>query len=162
MLSDFSIILVFIIGGLLFASMGLFTARMIRPNRPNEEKLTVYECGEEPTGSAWGRFNIRFYIVALMFVLFDVELVFLFPWATVFGKSELIATSALWGWFSIAEAFIFVTILALGLAYAWRKGFIDWVKPIQTVTKNTSPVPDDLYASINQKYEKTALSEVEP
>ncbi|MGB0521939.1 MAG: NADH-quinone oxidoreductase subunit A [Flammeovirgaceae bacterium] len=154
MLSDFAYLLLFLIGGLIFASIGLFAASMIRPKRPNPEKLTSYECGEDPTGSAWGNFNIRFYIVALIFILFDVEIVFLFPWATVFGQQELIEnTSGLWGWFSLAEMFIFLCILALGLAYAWRKGFLDWVRPQVKVEDYQSPVPPQLYEKINQQYQ---------
>ena len=157
MLSEFAYLLLFLIGGFIFAAIGLFTAKMIRPSRPNPEKLTTYECGEEPTGAAWGNFNIRFYIVALIFVLFDVELVFLFPWATVFGQKELIeATSGVWGWFALAEMTIFLGILILGLAYAWRKGFLDWVRPTPKVENYESPVPAELYDQINQKYEETA------
>lgn len=154
MLSDFAFLLLFLIGGFIFAAIGLFAASMIRPKRPNPEKLTTYECGEEPTGSAWGNFNIRFYIIALIFVLFDVELVFLFPWATVFGQKDLIeSTKGLWGWFSLIEMFIFLGILVLGLAYAWRKGFLDWVRPQATVTDYQSPVPSELYTKINERYQ---------
>ena len=154
MLSQFAYILLFLIGGFIFAAIGLFAASLIRPNRPNEEKLSTYECGEEPTGGAWGNFNIRFYIVALIFILFDVEIVFLFPWATVFGNAKKIAdTSGLWGWFSLAEMAIFIAILTLGLAYAWRKGFLNWVKPNQKTENYNSPVPPSLYEKINQKYQ---------
>lgn len=157
MLSEFASLLLFLIGAIIFASVGLFTAKMIRPSRPNPEKLSTYECGEEPTGAAWGNFNIRFYIVALIFVLFDVELVFLFPWATVFGDQELIkTTSGSWGWFAFAEMTIFLGILILGLAYAWRKGFLDWVRPTPKVEDYESPVPSELYDQINKKYEATS------
>ena len=94
-LTEFGKILLYIIGAILFVGIGLFTAFLIRPNRPNVEKNTNYECGEDPIGLAWGRFNPRFYIVALIFILFDVEIVFLFPWATVFGNKELIDSRGL-------------------------------------------------------------------
>ncbi len=119
MLTDFGYILLFIISAIVFVAVILFLAKLIRPNRPNEEKLTTYESGEEPDGNANVRFNIRFYVIALIFILFDVELIFLFPWATVFGNKRLIAeTDGLWGWFSLVEMFVFVGVLLIGLAYA--------------------------------------------
>jgi NADH-quinone oxidoreductase subunit A len=157
MLSEFGKILVFIVGATLFVSVALAVSYIIRPKRPNPEKLTSYECGEEPIGSAWRFFNIRFYIVALIFILFDVEIVFLFPWATVFGQKELYeATQGSWTWFALFEMFIFIFILGLGLAYVWAKGYLDWVRPKPTVPQVKSVVPRNLYENINQKYsEKT-------
>ncbi|ELR70292.1 NADH ubiquinone oxidoreductase chain A [Fulvivirga imtechensis AK7] len=153
-ISAFGEILIYLIGGLLFVMGGLVTAWIVRPHRPNEEKLSTYESGEQPLGSAWVRFNIRFYIVALLFVLFEVEIVFLFPWATVFGQKELIEqTNGLWGWFSLIEMVVFIGILALGLAYAWVKGYLDWPKQEgRTTTDYKSPVPKTLYDRINKKY----------
>jgi NADH-quinone oxidoreductase subunit A len=159
--SEFGIILLFLVGTIVFLAGGLITAKLIRPNRPNPEKLSTYECGEEPVGSAWGKFNIRFYIVALIFVLFDVELAFLFPWATVFGQRALIEeTNGLWGYFAIAEMFMFVAILALGLAYAWVKGYLDWVRPEPVISTFTSPVPRSLYTDFNQKVKATEPEEI--
>jgi NADH-quinone oxidoreductase subunit A len=150
--TEFGTILLFIIGTIVFLAGGLVTAYLIRPDRPNYEKLTSYECGEEPVGTAWGKFNIRFYIIALIFILFDVEMVFLFPWATVFGQKQLIdETNGLWGYFALAEMFIFVAILVLGLAYAWVKGHLDWVKPDAKPVNFTSPVPASLYEQLNTK-----------
>ena len=83
------------------------------------DKLTSYECGELPEGSAWVKFNIRFYVIALIFLIFDVEIVFLFPWAVVFQDLGLLA---------FIEAFIFVLILVVGFVYVWAKGDLDWVK----------------------------------
>tara|TARA_Y100001968_G_C19341386_1_gene709682 strand:- start:313 stop:744 length:432 start_codon:yes stop_codon:yes gene_type:complete len=88
------------------------------------EKLTSYECGEVPEGSAWVKFNVRFYVIALIFIIFDVEVLFLFPWAVVFQSlvdSEL-------GFLAFIEMFIFVLILIIGFAYVWVKGDLDWVK----------------------------------
>ena len=152
-LSGFGTILLFIIGAISFVLITLVVARLIRPHRPNEEKLTTYESGEDPMGSAWGQFNPRFYVVALIFILFDVEIAFLFPWATVMGQAELVEqTGGTWGWFALVEMTIFVLILALGLAYAWVKGFLDWVKPQATAPQYESVVPADLYQQINRKY----------
>ena len=153
MLSDFGYILLFIISGIIFVALMLFIAKLIRPNRPNLEKLSTYESGEEPDGNANVRFNMRFYVIALIFVLFDVELIFLFPWATVFGNQHLIElTDGMWGWFSIVEMFIFLGILVLGLAYAWVKGHLDWVRPEVTKSNYQSNVPPTLYENINKKY----------
>ncbi len=151
--SEFGTVLLYLIGGIVFVVGGLVTAWLVRPNRPNAVKLTTYECGEEPAGSAWGRFNIRFYIVALVFLLFDVEIVFLFPWATVFGNETLInATGGLWGWFSLVEMVIFIGILGLGLAYVWAKGLLDWVKPAPQTPDYAGEVPQQLYAQLNEQY----------
>ncbi len=137
----------------MFLMITMVISKILRPAKPNIEKLSTYECGEEPTGDAWGQFNIRFYIIALIFVLFDVELVFFFPWATVFGNKQAIEeTNGLWGWFSLVEMFIFIGIMALGLAYVWVKGYLDWVKPEQKLPDFKSPVPDDMYEKINRKY----------
>ncbi|MEA5404002.1 NADH-quinone oxidoreductase subunit A [Arcicella sp. DC2W] len=153
MLTDFGYILLFIISAIVFVAVFLFLAKLIRPNRPNEEKLTTYESGEEPDGNANVRFNIRFYVIALIFILFDVELIFLFPWATVFGNKRLIAeTDGLWGWFSLVEMFVFVGVLLIGLAYAWIKGHLDWVRPEVKTTEYESKIPKSLYDKINQKY----------
>jgi NADH-quinone oxidoreductase subunit A len=99
------------------------------------------------------RFNNRFYVIALVFVLFDVELIFLFPWATIFGNEQFIAeTNGLWGWFAILEMFIFVFVLVIGLAYVWRRGYIDWIKPVQKENIFTTKIPENYYERINQKY----------
>lgn len=151
-LSAFGEILLFIIGGIVFVVGGLLAAWLIRPHRPNQEKLATYESGEEPAGTAWGQFNVRFYVVALIFILFEVELVFLFPWATVFGQRELVeATGGLWGWFALTEMVIFITILALGLAYVWAKGYLNWVKPESLQHAYKGVVPKELYEKINLK-----------
>lgn len=158
MIDEHSFLLLFIVGAVSFVFIALGVASLIRPHRPNEEKLTTYECGEEPIGNAWGQFNIRFYIVALIFVLFEVEILFLFPWATVFGEKSLDEqTKGLWKWFSLAEAAVFVFLLALGLAYAWRKGFLEWVKPAPKPTDFKSKVPLSAYEKINQQYQHKPL-----
>lgn len=159
-LSEFGTILLFIVGAFIFLIGGLITAYLLRPNRPNFEKLTTYECGEDPTGTAWGQFNVRFYVVALIFILFDVELIFLFPWATVFGQRSLIeATQGLWGWFSLLEMFIFIFLLALGLAYTWAKGYLDWVKPQVEIPHFESVVPKHLYQKLNERQSKKEIAD---
>jgi NADH-quinone oxidoreductase subunit A len=113
-------ILVFLatVVGLLAFALVLWAA--LRPSRRSEEKLTTYECGETPVGSAWVQFNIRFYVFALIFVVFDVEAVFLLPWATVFRELGPLA---------YFEGLVFIAILVVALAYVWRKGDLEWVRP---------------------------------
>jgi NADH-quinone oxidoreductase subunit A len=150
LLSDFGLILLFIIGAIIFVGVALFVSSLLRPDKPNEEKLSSYECGEDAVGSAWGQFNSRFYVVGLIFLLFEAEIVFLFPWASVFGKKSFIgATHGLWGWFSFSEMLVFILLLALGLVYVWKKGYLDWVKPM-TNNKNISTLPPE-YKLFNEK-----------
>jgi len=94
--------------------------KVLRPVRVSEEKTTTYECGEEPVGSAWIQFNIRFYVFALIFLVFDVEAVFLLPWAVVFRELGALA---------YVEGLVFIGILVVALAYVWRKGDLAWVRP---------------------------------
>ena len=161
-ISEFGEILLFIVGGSLFVIVTLYVSKLIRPDRPGAEKLASYESGEEPVGPAWTQFNIRFYIVALIFLLFEVEIILLFPWATVFAKKQLIEeTNGMWGWFALIEALIFIVILALGLAYAWVHGYLDWIKPSPQPTPHVSPVPEHLYKKINQQYLHKSLKKKE-
>ncbi|MEQ8533718.1 MAG: NADH-quinone oxidoreductase subunit A [Imperialibacter sp.] len=158
-LSGFGTILLFIIGGFVFVLLSVGFAMLVRPNRPNIEKLTTYECGEDPSTSAWGKFNVGFYIVALIFLLFEVELVFLFPWATVFGQKELVdATGGLWGWFALGEMTVFVLILALGLVFAWAKGYLEWERPLVEATRMDSKVPNELYDAVSKKVKETRVA----
>ena len=102
-----------------FLVVNLLVWKIIRPSRYSEEKLTTYECGENPTGSAWVQFNIRFYVFALIFIVFDVEAVFLLPWAVVFRQLGPLA---------FVEGLVFIGILVVALAYVWRKGDLEWVR----------------------------------
>jgi NADH-quinone oxidoreductase subunit A len=153
MLSQFGFVLLFFISGILLVLLMLAIAKLMRPSRPNAEKNASYESGEAPEGSAHVSFNIRFYIVALIFILFDVELVILFPWATVFGdKALLLESQGLWAVYAGIEMFIFVGVLALGLLYAWRQGHLEWIRPNQKESDFRSVVPKDLYKKVNEKY----------
>jgi NADH-quinone oxidoreductase subunit A len=153
MLTDFGYILLFIIASITLLGVMLTLAKFLRPNRPNAEKLSTYESGEEPLGNANIQFNIRFYVVALVFVLFEVELLFLFPWAVVFGNKELIEqTNGQWGWFAMAEMAVFVIILMVGLGYAWAKGYLEWVIPTPKIPRVKTVVPAEMYQNLNKKY----------
>lgn len=152
-ISNFGIVLLFLITGFMFTLLALFVSSLLRPQRPNPQKLTTYECGEESVGNTWGQFNVRFYVIALIFVLFEVEIVFLFPWAVVFGQRDLIeASHGAWGWFAFFEMFLFVLILGLGLAYVWVKGYLSWFKPTVKPQNFESKVPQNLYEKVNKKY----------
>jgi NADH:ubiquinone oxidoreductase subunit 3 (subunit A) len=118
-LAAHSSILTFLVVVVGFLAFNLVFWWVIRPSRASEEKLTTYECGENPTGSAWIQFNIRFYVFALIFIIFDVEAVFLLPWAVVFKKLGLLA---------FVEGLVFIGILVVALAYVWRKGDLEWVR----------------------------------
>ncbi len=120
MLFDFANVLVFFGVGVVFVFGALLVSRLVHTVHRTPEKLLNYECGEDPVGSPWVKFNIRFYMVALGFIIFDVETVFLFPWAVVFRELGL---------FAFIEMMIFVLVLMVGLAYIWAKGDIEWVKP---------------------------------
>jgi NADH-quinone oxidoreductase subunit A len=124
---------------------------MIAPSKPNPEKLSSYECGEEPIGSAWIPFNGRFYVIALIFLLFDVEMIFIFPWATVYANADLIAADKRWGVFTLIEMFVFAGILILGLVYVWRKKDLEWIKPTPVVPTTNLSIPYNLYDKINQQ-----------
>ncbi len=126
MLTDFGVILLFFIISVLFVGAGLLTSALIRPSNPNPIKNSTYECGEEPIGGPWIKFNPRFYVIALVFLVFDVELVLLFPWAVVYKAL---------GWFAFIAMTVFFAILVVGLAYDWAKGYLEWDKPNPYIPK---------------------------
>lgn len=145
-ISGFGTVLLFLIGGLTFLMAMLLVGKILRPNRPTPDKQTTYESGEEPAGNAWGQFNVRFYVVALIFLLFEAELVFLFPWAGVFGDEVLLEqTDGLWGKFSMIETFIFIGLLLVGLIYVWAKGMLEWVRPKPKTPDYKSRIPEEAY-----------------
>jgi NADH-quinone oxidoreductase subunit A len=150
-ISEFGKIFIFLITGFVLVGITLFLSKLLSPSKPNPEKLTSYECGEEPTGTAWIPFNTRFYVIALIFLLFDVEMVFIFPWATVYANARLIAADNRWGIFTLIEMFVFAGILILGLVYVWRKGDLDWIKPKPVIPTVNSPIPLSLYEELNIK-----------
>jgi NADH-quinone oxidoreductase subunit A len=120
MLIDFGRIFVFMVVAILFVIVAIVAAKLVRPSRPTKEKLMTYECGEDTVGSPWVKFNIRFYVVALIFLIFDVEIVLLIPWALVYKE---------FGMQGFLVGAIFLFLLGLGMAYEWRKGDLEWIKP---------------------------------
>ena len=115
---EYGTILVFLAVAMLLGVTALGVNRLLMPFRPNQVKNATYECGNEPIGDAQIRYNVRFYIFALLYVVFAVEAAFLFPWAVVFRSIE--------GMLPLGEAVVFIGILVLALAYAWRKGALKW------------------------------------
>lgn len=103
--------------GIGFPIVGLLVAWLLRPKRPNPIKLSTYECGVETMGDTWVQFKAQYYLFALIFVIFDIEAVFLFPWAVAYGRLDL---------WALMEAALFILILVGGLAYAWRKNALEW------------------------------------
>lgn len=117
-------VLTYLAFGLIMAAGALIFAWLLRPADPYDEKQLTYECGIDPIGPAWGQVFVRYYVIALIFVVFDVEAIFLFPWAVAYR--DLVKVSAL-GCLALVEMLIFIAILLVGLAYAWRKGDLEWV-----------------------------------
>ena len=127
---DYITVLVFAAVGLVFVFANLLIASIVRPKRDTDVGLETYECGEPTIGDAWFRFDIRYYTVALVYVVFAVEIAFLFPWAIVLGDAVADRGAAAGkgiGAFALVEGVIFIVILFLGLAYVWVKGDLDWV-----------------------------------
>jgi NADH-quinone oxidoreductase subunit A len=153
-LPAFATALAFLIGGIVFVIAGMLVAYFIAPNRPNAEKLSSYECGEEPVGTAWGQFNFRFYVMGLIFLIFDVEILLLFPWATVFADPKLIALAPAWGIVNLVEVGIFAGILLLGLAYIWNRKAIDWSRPKTIPPTVSTAIPSAEYIALNERLSK--------
>ncbi len=117
MLSDWQFILLFAAIAVIFPGAPILVAKLINPKKPNPIKQSTYECGIETVGDTWVQFKVQYYIFALVFVVFDVEAVFLFPVAAAFNQLAL---------FAVFEVILFVLILLVALGYVWRKGALEW------------------------------------
>jgi NADH-quinone oxidoreductase subunit A len=117
MMLDYVIIGGFVLIGVLFVFATVAASNLLSPTRPDPAKETTYECGSEPVGPPWVQFRVGYYVYALLFVVFDIETVFLYPWAVAFNQAGL---------FILVEMVIFVGILVLGLVYAWKEGALTW------------------------------------
>jgi NADH-quinone oxidoreductase subunit A len=140
MLAEYGYALLFLLNGVVLASLTLLVAWLLRPSRPNPEKLSTYECGEEPVGNAWIQFNNRFYVIALMFLVFEVEVVLLFPWAVVYQDL---------GWYAFWAMMVFVALIFVGFLYELGKGELQWDKPRPVVPRyveGIGVVQDDIRA----------------
>lgn len=132
MLFNFGNILVFLVVAVGFVFVSIFLSRLLAPRVPFREKLATYECGEIPSEGGRIRFNIRFYILALLFIIFDVEIAFMFPVGVIF--KEWVQRGS--GLLALAEISVFVLILLLGLIYAWVKGDLEWMRKVATEERN--------------------------
>jgi NADH-quinone oxidoreductase subunit A len=126
MLANYGQILIFILVSIAFVGIAYVIALLLAPKKVNEYKESTYECGEETSGETWIKFNIRFYVIALIFIIFDVEVVFLFPWAVLYKELGL---------FAFIEVAVFLVILILGYIYVYVKGDLQWDKPQPSVPK---------------------------
>jgi NADH-quinone oxidoreductase subunit A len=117
-LQDWTFIGVFLLLAPVFPAAALLIPRIIAPRKPNKVKLETYECGIETVGASWVQFRVQYYIFALIFLVFDVETVFLYPWAVAIGVLPL---------FAVLEGITFILILVAGLLWAWRKGILEWI-----------------------------------
>jgi len=141
-ISAYIILVSFLATGAVFLGVTFWLSKLIRPDRPDASKLSTYECGEEAVGGGQIQFNSRFFVVALLFVLFEVGLIFLFPWAIVArGKGSLDS----WCLLALIEMVIFVFVLGLGLAYAWAHGHLNWIKPATKPSEHSSKIPTQAY-----------------
>jgi NADH:ubiquinone oxidoreductase subunit 3 (subunit A) len=116
-LSEFAFVGILVVVASLLPIVGIGIASLIRPKKPNPVKQSTYECGIETIGDAWVQFRAQYYIYALVFVVFDIEAVFLLPWAMAYNQLPL---------YALIEAVLFILILVLALVYAWRKGALRW------------------------------------
>jgi NADH-quinone oxidoreductase subunit A len=141
---DYAKVLIFAFAGAGLVFLGMFMGGLLRPKRDRDAPgLEPYECGEEPIGSAWFRFDIRYYTVALVYIVFAVEIAFLFPWARVLKQAFDDPTI---GGVAFLEGLVFIAVLALGLAYVWSKGDLNWVKELsdaQSKDVRRMDVPDE-------------------
>lgn len=117
MLKEFAVIGIFILGGVIFSILGVITSWLFSPKSSNPVKESIYECGVETQGQTWIQFKINYFLYALIFVAFDIETVFLYPWAVAFKSVGL---------FAFIEMIVFIAILAVGLWYAWKEGALEW------------------------------------
>lgn len=125
--------------GVVFVMAALITGSLVRPQVPNPEKLATYECGEPAIGTSWVQFDLRFYIVALVFLIFDVEVALFYPWAVAFGSAAELAAKNGMDLFSIravalVDMLFFFGVLLVGFAYLWRFGYLDWVRSAATTS----------------------------
>ena len=117
MLDNWLYVALFIIIATLIPTIAVILPRLIAPKKPNKIKQETYECGMETFGETWVQFKVQYYIYALVFLIFDIETVFLYPWAVAFDQLQL---------YMVLEGILFVLILVAGLLYAWRKGVLEW------------------------------------
>ena len=149
-------LLLFVAVGAGFIFVHLVAGKFIRPSKMDAEKGTIYECGEPTIGSAWVQFDLRFYVVALLFVVFDVEMAFFFPWAVVFGQAINAADAGSrdaqrLAMIAFFDVLFFFGVLLVGYAYLWRRGDLDWVRSLAAQRKDSGPMTKNESGSIKDE-----------
>ena len=137
---DFGAVLVFAIVAAGFAFGGITLSRLAGPRAPNPNKASIYECGERPIGVAWFNFNPRFYLVALVFVIFEVDIALTFPVVAVYR--QWVEASPTLAWVAFGELFLFTAILTVGLAWVWAHGDLDWIKSLTGASHGAPAAPE--------------------
>ncbi len=132
---QFGAILAFALVAIGFAAGVLTAFRLIRPHFPEPDKAMIYECGEKPIGQAWFAFNPRFYLIALVFLIFEVDIALTFPVVAVYR--EWVHSSPDTGWIALVELFLFTAILVVGLVWVWVHGDLEWIKKLDAVDSST-------------------------
>lgn len=132
MLFEFSNVFIFIVIAVGFVFVTLLVGKLVRPDNPSPGKKAVYECGEPPVGAGFSQFNMRFYLVAFVFVIFDVEIAFMFPVTVIFR--DLLTEGS--GVLAFVEIALFIVILMVGFIYAWTQGGLDWVRTLSNNSKS--------------------------
>ncbi|MGH3487329.1 MAG: NADH-quinone oxidoreductase subunit A [Actinopolymorphaceae bacterium] len=117
--ATYTVVLGVLLLGVVFAAVALAANRLLRPTSPSREKYLTYESGVDPVGAGWAQSHVRYYVFAYLYVVFAVDAIYLFPWATIFAAPG-------YGWTTLVEMFVFLGFIAVGLLYAWRKGVLSW------------------------------------
>jgi NADH-quinone oxidoreductase subunit A len=154
MKEEYGLAVLFLLSGLAFTSLIFFVNKLISEKRIADESKSTYECGEEPIGISWVQFNSRYFTMALVFILFEAEILLLFPWATSYAKAQYTALNTEWMLYNLCEVVIFIAVLGIGLAYVWAQADINWSKPTKTNLSLTDIVSKSLYEDWNRKQTK--------
>ena len=137
-------VLYYIIGSIFFTVFSLFIFRFIRKKNPNPEKLSSYESGEEASGNMLGAFNIKYYVGAILFILFDIEIIFLVPILLIFKNT----TNIIFDWIIVGEIVLFLFVVSGGLLFVWKKGILEWYPPQKKTSDIDTKVPYNIYKKV--------------
>ena len=136
-------VLIFLAFGAGFVLLNLAVGQLVRPKAPNPEKAAIYECGEPSIGTSWVQFDLRFYIVALVYLIFDVEVALFYPWAVAFGSAANAGRDEMYALrqTALVDMLFFFGVLMVGFAYLWRFGYLDWVRSAATTSVKAEYAP---------------------
>ena len=154
MSTDYTLLIIFALGGLAFACAGIYGLNIFRPQSAGTLKHLPYECGEPPIGHAHTLFSIKYYLIALLFILFEAELLFVLPWAKVMKTIQ--SEHPDWTWIVFGEISLFIFVLCLGIAYAWAKGKSHLLHLSHAPQDIPTKVPESLYQAVNETYRRAS------